>query len=131
MVQNGRRGYCAKYIQLIQCVYGQKVALVHYILVYCTGRTFCPYPLDQLYVCGAKSSDLPFCVLIYINLCSQGEFILRGLARTQHLPFVAIMAVGGNCACFRLYKSGLLPLPLHPPSPQIRGLLGCVGNGRF
>ena len=33
----------------------------------------------------------------------QGEFILRGLARTQHLPFVAIMAVGGNCACFRLH----------------------------
>ena len=63
------------YLLLIQCVYGQKVAPVHYILVYCTGRTFCPYPLDQLYVCGAKSSDLPFCVLLYINLCSYLLFV--------------------------------------------------------
>ena len=31
--------------------FGQKVAPVHNIPYSCTGMTFCPYQLDQLYVC--------------------------------------------------------------------------------
>ena len=70
-------------------------------------------------VCATYTNTDTGSVPLRLPSANQGEFILRGLARMQHLPFVAIMAVGGKCACFRLYKSGLQPLPLHPPSPKI------------
>ena len=51
--QNGRRGYCAKFIQLIQSVWTEKkVAPVHNIPARLSAHT---YRLDQLFVFGAIS----------------------------------------------------------------------------
>ena len=45
--QNGSQGNCAKYMVW----YGQKTMPVHYTGIQCNGVTFCPYWLDQLYLC--------------------------------------------------------------------------------
>ena len=45
------------------------VAPVHYIPAKCTGTTFCPYQVDQVYpIYLALFHRLLFCVLIYIQL---------------------------------------------------------------
>ena len=71
--QNGRRGYCAKYIQLIQSVPIGRKSCMHTLLEYSvqylhTGATFCPYTgwFSCMYIFGAISNSSILWAYLYI-----------------------------------------------------------------
>ena len=90
--QNGRRGYCAKYIQLIESLYGQKFAPVHYIPVWCTGTT------GSAVLIWRNILVFHFCRLIYIQLIH----LCSGLYTDYVFPVCYMYA--GTCRGWLDYK---------------------------
>jgi len=77
------------YAHLVQ---SQKVAPVYNCPVWCTGTTFCPYRLDQLYIFGATPWSSIFCPHLPLSI---GAYVVTCPPRLARY-FLKITACGGT-----------------------------------
>ena len=95
--QKGRRGNCAKYIQLIQSVWAvSHVCTQYWNIVYWRGFLPIPDEISCMYL--VQYPRLPFCVLIYLNLSNGpliGNFVLSDMNIRQNIWLVCSALIIG------------------------------------